>query len=249
MIRAIIDGRKTQTRRLIKPQPIQDADGLSWRYGKNHGSISTSPSLDPLYPFQNPYGRPGDQLYVRETWLPAAWNAQTGQIKVMYGDHTKSPWLTPFPDDHTGKKFNKLWLSICEELDKKQIHPNDEGIYDFRGMAKMPLRWRPSIHMPRAASRITLSITDVRVQRLHDITRADAISEGIESFRPVPGDGPPETLYRDYLADQRFKTGQPVRKYPFKSPIDSFNSLWQSIHGLESFDANPWVWAITFQKL
>lgn len=233
MAQATLSGRKTQTRRIVKPR-----NGESLFVGWDDEFVLNNENKDWVLA-ECPYGTPGDQLYVRETWLPAAWNAQTRQIKAMYRDHTKSPWFTPYPDDYTGEKFNNLWLSICAELDKKQIHPNDEGIYDFRGMRQMPLRWRPSIHMPRAACRLRLQITDVRVERLQDISEEDAIAEGVLIAGKNLYNG---SIYKDY-------TGESLHEFGWSSACRSFQSLWQSINSPESWDENPWVWVIEFEKI
>lgn len=179
MVRAILYGRKTQTRRIMK-DPFNDC----------------------------PYGKPGDRLWVRETWA---------NVK------TEPTW--------TG-------AAMCEE---------GQIVYraDF-GPEPVDWNWRPSIHMPRAASRINLEITGIRVERLNDISESDAVAEGIESFRPVPGDGPGSIydgyIYKDY-------TGKNAVPYFITDPRESFRTLWESINGPGSWGKNPWVWVIDFQDL
>ncbi|HAD11861.1 MAG TPA: hypothetical protein DCF33_05410 [Saprospirales bacterium] len=220
MVRAILFDIKTKTRREVKKllgfgQITQfgqsDTKGFDWHFRDKQGrwhDISTEKLLK-----ANPYGQPGDRLWVRETF------AEVGCI---------------------GKPID--WFEYHYKADYT------DGIYT--GYADMCFdRWKPSIHMPREASRIMLEMTDVRVERLRDITDSDAISEGIESFRPVPGDGPPETRYRDYTAEEKFKHGKTVRKYQHYTPRPSFFSLWESINGKDSVISNPWVWVITFKRL
>ena len=172
MVRAILDGRKTQTRRIIKPR-----NQPSIFVGSDYEFVLNTENKELVFS-ECPYGRPSDRLWVRETWLPAAWDAEEGMVKFMYRDYSKSKWIQPYQNDYLGEKFNKLWMSICDELDRKGIEADEDGMYHFNS-AQHPLAWRPSIHMPRAAARIILEITDVRVQRLQDITEADAIAEGI----------------------------------------------------------------------
>ncbi len=86
--------------------------------------------------------------------------------------------------------------------------------------------WRPSIHMPRWASRITLEITDIRVERLQEISYADAMAEGVPFTELPPGQGRPDPLHRAKFAD-----------------------LWESINGPGSWEANPWVWVIEFKRV
>jgi len=101
-------------------------------------------------------------------------------------------------------------------------------------------RWTPSIHMPRWASRITLEITSVRVERLQDISEADAIAEGIERL-----DYQGQTSWRDYSLNDEWAAISPM----LDSPIASYKTLWESLNGKGSWDLNPWVWVIEFKKV
>lgn len=116
-------------------------------------------------------------------------------------------------------------------------HPNDEFWYWADGNPDKGdwTRPRPSIHMPRFASRITMEVTEVRVERLQDISEADAIAEGIEPD-VQPGDAAP--LWRNYA------TGNTTI-----SPIYSYQTLWEQINGPGSWDLNPWVWVVGFRRL
>ena len=99
--------------------------------------------------------------------------------------------------------------------------------------------WRPSIHMPRWASRITLEITDIRVERLQEISEDDAKAEGVEPW--VIGDG-----WREYGLPPDVEA---AGTHPLRSARDSFASLWESINGPGSWKANPWVWVIEFRRV
>lgn len=217
MVRAILAGRKTQTRRIIKPRN-NDSIFVGW---DDEFVLDTENKEWALS--ECPYGHPGDRLWVRETWLPGAWDAHSGMIKAIYkADIKKSGWIIPYPDDDDCQKFNHLWQSICDELDRKGIHPDASGMYQFNRVQKQPLSWRPSIHMPRAACRLLLQITDVRIERLNDITPADAIKEGCQ----YASDTAEEYMYTDW-----------------------YKNLWTSINGPGSWEANPLVWVITFNPL
>lgn len=194
MVRAILEGKKTQTRRIVKPQP----DRIIGKY----------PAIDDfgdLEAIRCPYGQPGDRLWVRETWA--------------YVDNSEfdEPNYYDYKAD-SGAKYPGQWP---EEFTRDEVPEN--------------VRWRPSIHMPRAASRILLEVADVRVERLQEISEQDAIEEGVElvASGPVLGD-----FYRHYADPERGL-----------DPQSSFETLWQSLHGPESWDANPWVWVITFKRL
>ena len=190
MVRAILSGAKTQTRRIIKPQPniiYRLTDDKIQVVHTNQGACDDIDLADSQFVV-------GRRLWVREAFIhePAdyCWEASVS-IPCR-------PALTVYRADHEG---------------------------DTRGAG-----WKPSIHMPRWASRITLEITDVRVERLQDISEADAIAEGCRPIRPE--------IVLDGLI---IRTG--------RSAVDEYRQLWQSIHGPESWNANPWVWVIEFKKL
>lgn len=192
MVRALLDCSKTQTRRIVKPQPPAEAkdvftfhhpDPRTHFYGFDGEAL-----MDWAQPC--PYGEAGDRLYVRETW-----------------QHSNHP-CGPYEDDC-------IVFYRADYLDDP-LGPDLERSAD--GIRR---QWRPSIHMPRAASRIALEVTGVRVERLHDITDADALAEGVDRTNTsIPG----------YARDR-------------------FIRLWTSINGNESWDANPWVWVIEFRKI
>ena len=182
MVRALLEGRKTQTRRVVR-QPDVDA-GQHWhRYPAGWFMIDAEDAYLAKTPYQT-----GDRLYVREQC--ATW---TGTITdVAYrADETEGEW---------------------ENL------KHDAGL----GFWKM----RPSIHMPRWASRLTLTVTDVRVQRLQDISEADAMAEGVDAV-----------------------TMDDVPRQAAMSRRSDFAALWNSLHGPEAWDANPWVAAYTFRPV
>lgn len=175
MVQAILAGRKSQTRRAVKPQP--DEDGLA-RHLVNLAWEDTSGNQ-----YKCPYGKPGDVLWVREAYCPEFFD---GNIHCYKAD------------------FN-------------------ETAYEFVSEPK----WKPSIHMPKDAARIWLRITDVRVERLQDITGQDAISEGV-IFTPHG----PSSLLESWGAANKL-----------------FQNIWQRINGSDRWNANPWVWVIEFERI
>lgn len=191
MILALLGGRKTQTRRIIKPAQPR-GDGL-WPAGRD-------PVVD------CPYGKPGDLLWVRETW----------QLHSRASDLSKVVYRASETASHT--EFCRYVPT--DLIGNTQPKPFQEG-------------WRSSIHMPRWASRLTLELTVVRVQRLQEISEEDARAEGC----PVTWDG---------------------KHYEPPSPdVDSWQGygrasyclLWNQINGIGAWDVNPWVWALSFQVL
>jgi hypothetical protein len=182
MVRAIMDGRKTMTRRVVKPQPEMVFDGESLSDGNAYGGWE--PKLPPWskWPYQL-----GDTLWVRETWK--LWeDPQDGHDWVLY------------------RAGGKMSFPNVPDLPM----PNDP----------FADKWKPSIFMPHWASRITLEVTGVRVERLQEITEKDAISEGIISS--------------DYDKTYRY----------------AFSVLWDSINGKKyPWSDNPWVWVIEFRHM
>lgn len=202
MVRALLDGSKTQTRRAVKPQP--NADTQHWwttfaasdvreigkkvpRDGGEWCSRQTGKAV------RCPYGERGDRLWVREAW------------SYYWGG------------EYLYQKMPECVLHRADGF-PTSLGSRPNGA-DFR--------WRPSIHMPRWASRLTLEITDVRVQRLQDTSEGDAEAEGIDFMRHVPDVD--ETLSARQL----------------------YAALWDSINERRGFSwaSNPWVWAITFKRL
>lgn len=124
--------------------------------------------------------------------------------------------------------------------------PEGKGAFTGKSVPeKFRNRWKPSIHMPKKACRLHLEITALRIERLHDITEEDAINEGIQWYKDPSG----SIRYRDYMADAS-GYGDPSVDYPsVPTPKHSFRTLWISINGKESWEANPWVWVITFKKI
>lgn len=202
MVRAILEGRKTQTRRVVKPQSAVLTDDTARALGVRPPPHQNTPVI------QCPYGQPGDRLWVRETH--AIFNA--------YGQHRKD-----------GQRWGP-WggLPTTVSPDGTQIAYYREG-FDRSD----PGRWRPSIHMPRWASRIDLEVTGVRVERLQDISEADAIAEGL-----------------DHVADGAAAFGiRGLATSWDNDPRVAYRRLWESINGPGSWDANPWVWAVEFRRV
>ncbi|HDQ4745546.1 TPA: hypothetical protein ACXJOU_000673 [Pseudomonas aeruginosa] len=192
MVRAILEGRKTVTRRVVKPQP----DFL--------GSM-----VDPNTPFKTldaglharitcPHGQPDDRLWVREAW---AADAQVDAIAPRDLSQGEPIW---YPADFSVRQTG------CSMISKG--------------------RGRPSIHMPRWASRILLEITAVRIERLQDISEKQALAEGVE----LEGEGVCWAGAAGTASD---------------SPVESFRLLWELINGAGSWNANPWVWVVEFKRV
>ncbi len=227
MVCAIREGRKTQTRRVFKGS-MHD---LSMIVANTTGN----PNLAGLYP----YGQPGDRLWVRESWRIGAWDENELAICIDYRDGPRKEWVT-LPD---GEEFERYWIQCSEELDDKGIKTDADGNYKWEP-GQSPLRWRPSIHMPRWASRILLEIVSVRAERLQEISEDDAEEEGIDGINMPTGGDDYQDYWRDYMQPVDGDDGWP---WFTGDQIASYRSLWQSINGPESWESNPWVWVIEFK--
>ncbi|MGA9221919.1 MAG: morphogenetic protein [Pseudomonas graminis] len=217
MVRAILEGRKTVTRRSTKVQPRSKADIGS--FGKGQPFIRNPDVTKP-----NPeclYGRPGDRLWVRETF--ALLGNEDGccidwQDNLVKGDERGAA---------------RIYRASCPPGDYglNQIPAKAEWKPDTESM-EYDGAWRPSIHMPRWASRILLEIADVRVERLQDITGDQAEAEGV-----------------DAAMCQLYLESSPSRFDCKEAVIHGFAGLWESINGAGAWDANPWVWAVEFKRV
>ena len=251
MVRAILKGDKTQTRRVIKPQPWVDNMGNAcWKdrnFGQNANHVPHIKALASPIPCIDtkrvlcPYGAPGDLLWVRETcWAESVGEGGDG---VRYAaDHA---WRII----ENTQEASEAWCQLLQ-YGGDYGHDNESNIG----------RRVPPIHMPRWASRITLRITDVRVERLQDISEDDARAEGA-TMRPACNGF--QHRYPGWSMDwsevgkpSHFATGaQRGKKAPLtESDVSlgsakwAFASLWNTINGPSAWDANPWVWVIAFER-
>ena len=216
MVRKILDGRKTQTRRLVQPQPQPYLErSMQWGYAIG-APRPTSPRLvtwrpdgTPVPPIAEycPYGAPGDRLWVRETWAQSKGNGHRTLYRADL-DTDRWPPSVERPDDRIR----------C---------------------------WRPSIHMPRAASRFSLEIIDARVERLQEITEADARAEGVRACDRCSGTGidPVRVGHDPDWCEECGGASQGT------TARDVFARLWDEINARRApWVVNPWVWVVAFRR-
>jgi hypothetical protein len=204
MVRALLDGTKTQTRRVVKDLPPWEITEICHDAGGTGKWMPNGPSpsgkgMAAGHWRHCPYGRSGDRLWVRESF-------------VAFGR-----WETRYSE----KKQRDEWHFVDLTLETDQAYRFDGADPDARRRTGAAPTWhsRPSLFMPRAASRILLDVVSVRVERLQDISHEDAECEGVKCNYSALG-------FRDH-----------------------YRHLWESINGPSSWDANPWVWVVEFKRV
>lgn len=236
MVRAVLDDRKTQTRRVIKPPPTQIA--TDWTHDVEPGEHviyrgwpnvlresrgRNKRAAGELTPKQRlcPYGQPGGRLWVRETWA----------VHFMYDD-------VPPRESRSGQPGDNVWYRADGDQSPGSCGCPAQG---RRG------KWRPPIYMPRWASRINLEVTGVRVERVQDIGELDAKAEGVPRSVTCPGCNGDDfgCCVCDHTGRVRVGDSSVV------SAKSLFQGLWDSINKKRGFgwDVNPWVWVIEFRRI
>ena len=222
MVRAVLSGQKTQTRRPIKPQPPTECSihymlgAESWLSRDQQNPLShyweawwgesflnrPKGHLCGGHKVRSPFGQTGDRLWVRETWQHYQ---NSGQRAADFSEHQRFAANCFYRADESNPRTKPL-----------------SG------------KWRPSLLMPRWACRLVLPLVSVRVERVQDITEEDAKAEGVERISAGPG----WECWMGYGPSSSCKTAR-----------DSFRSLWISIYGEASWDLNPWVWVAEWEEI
>lgn len=214
MVQSILEGRKTQTRRVVKPQPPNDFEYLGTDTDNSSGQSIFYACWEgsTFHNVKCPYGQPGDILWVREkscyVHLEHAHDLLEGfreKRQIIYG--------TDMHDD---------WMKYAKE--------------------KYGYKWTPSLFMAKHHCRIFLKISNVRVERLQDISEGDAEREGINIVE--------HNCYENYIIEKDWQYDGMNQKgfHMIENPIGSFASLWAKINGEQSWEDNPWVWVIEFER-
>ncbi|HHI5242175.1 TPA: hypothetical protein ACP331_000725 [Pseudomonas aeruginosa] len=234
MVRAILEGRKTVTRRVMKPQPTPCKDGgHHWPCKVHQSMLHVERELQNgegcwcgLAEAACPHGQPGDRLWVRETWgvISNTWNESGNMV-----DWTPDRPATPIRDLPFGSGYYSGHAIYAADGPMEWAGDDDGG-------GEPRSAWKPSIHMPRAISRILLEITAVRVERLHDLSEDQAEAEGTQGCVP-------------YCQSPYDSDGAPACDCMILTYKESFQALWSSINGAASWAANPWVWAVEFKRV
>ena len=224
MVRAILDGRKTQTRRVVKLNAAGRASEI--------GSHRNWHLEDPDAVSACPYGQPGDRLWVREAWKYADWTEQ-GEPFIQYRADG-AELIGDFPEEWADRLSDE-WALLSEPANYQ---------IDNRAADR---RWRPSIHMPRWASRIDLEVVSVRVERVQEISHTDCMAEGVRIYTfEATGDHP--RMY-GFITDADGPDEHGTA--PHHSSKDAYAKLWDSINAKRgySWESNPWVWVVEFKRV
>lgn len=230
MVRAVLNGRKTQTRRVIRLHPrshiydgkVENSDAI-FRI-TSEDKVSGKCKMIDNYRIPCPHGGIGDRLWVRETWKISS-HMEGEPVEFQYrSDGTILEENSDFTDC---LKYEDWYDKMCErsthELEQLGLEPDEWGMYYWK-RGESPLKWIPSIFMPRWASRINLEITNIRVERVQEISIDDIYAEGCKSISCSDEDA--SELY------------------------EWFSELWNSINKKRGYgwDDNPWVWVIEFKR-
>ena len=200
MVRAILEGRKTQTRRVVKPQPTCCSEVTSIEHHENPKCHNWLAKINGatlgIMQIGCKYGVPGDRLWVKERHAYV--------------------WGTYFPSGHK----DVIYFADCVRDDSEER----DGWWIAERFISNPLKWKPSIFMPRRASRITLEIVSVKVERLCDISEEDAKAEGVNGM-----------FGKSAISDPAYRV--------------DYRLLWEKINGAGSWEKNPWVWVVEFKRV
>lgn len=202
MVRALLAGTKTQTRRVVKVQP-HASHNPQHAEPRSAGWVWMAHDDRPTYSFATgdfrcPYGAPGDQLWVRESFI-----------------HEPADYVWEASVSIPCRPASTVYRADCKG--------------DSRGAG-----WTSPMFMPRSLSRITLELTDVRVERLQDISEADALAEGVTPKWEPGCSG---------------RLMEAIGGFSFRPAASAYADLWEQINGAGSWDANPWVWALSFKRV
>lgn len=208
MLRCLMEGKKTQTRRIMKP----------W-FGKKHPTLNLKEHGDSNINYSGRFDDPGSWGYPY---------AEDGAADIAIGDSYWANMFCPY-----GSVGDLIW--VRENFCKNEMGGDPAVFYAADGYKKFPslrkLKWKPSIHMPRHSSRLTLEITAVRVERLQGISTQDAAAEGLRM-----------------CSNGYWWHSEPESQFwAAMNPIQAYEFLWGDIHGYESWQANPWVWVLDFK--
>lgn len=246
MVRAVLEGNKTQYRSVVKPKKCHgmlpghtfadearsaypDGSGLGWILHSSEPHPEAAEWVKKMYPGNEglncPYGDVGDRLWVKEAWH-ASLIADCG---------------TALSYKATNKKFHETHEEPWEAF------TSDPDVYEWVAQHYKP-HWMSPVHMPRWASRLLLEIVDVRVERLADISEDDAIAEGIHGWNEPTGGDDYQDYWCNYMATDRERKEHGHVDFGGR-PIDSFKSLWEKQHGPRDWTKNEWVWRVEFKVI
>ncbi len=231
MVRPTLADIKTQTRRILRPQPVGVIDWICsdmndvWRAGVQAGEVPEAGS------WTCPYGEIGDRLWVREAWrVPAGLDHLSGK---------------EIDDKRIAAGYTDPICPIEYVADGWRHEPEWWVLFDDNNEAFKPGRYRHARFMPRWAARTVLEITDTRIERLQSISTPDAIAEGVTTL--------PAQWINDHFTDHRERMAAASageRSIPNPpSPRRLFEALWEQLNGIGSFKEDPWVWVVSYKRL
>jgi hypothetical protein len=235
-----MDGTKTQTRRLKNLKEI-NANPDDWiLYASNccnskgeNVVVFLNEKIKERREIKCPYGQVGDRLWVKETWRIGAWDEINVRVCVDYkaDNFSRKEWIK-IPDTYPEDAFEKYWIESSDDAQAAGLSYDSDGNYHWKP-GESPCRWRPSMFMPRWVSRITLEITNIRIERVQNISGEDCEAEGLVSL--IGAD------------DWDFAT-QAIREINLQL---AYKDIWDCLNDKRGYPwaINPWVWVIEFKRI
>jgi hypothetical protein len=262
MVRALLAGQKMQTRRVVKPQPYTRKEAPPDVYGDRYNKserwawwLGFDGRMVRPETFACPFGEPGDRLWVRETHRVSGWD-EADETRVWVQYRADAAPFAPVERRLLVDDYEDWLARQCRDLEAQGAHEVDDP--EHGRVLRLPdgtvQRWKPAIFMPRWASRILLEITDVRIERLHRIEDFDAIAEGAHAVKnderskyPYnPSNAPRWSMLRPHPIEIDPEKGY---EHCLGNPRMAFANLWNAINGRDAWEANPFVWVVSFRRI
>lgn len=197
--------------------------------GQSVSQMVTSAYRNGAYGFDCHLGNVGDHIWVKEEWRIGAWNHDNQCFAIDYRSSPElknTTWLRVDDDEASSEGFYRVWSEVVDELGTKEFKTCVDGHYHWLA-GESPLNWRSADSMPRWASRITLEITDISIQRVLEVSGQEAYAEG--------------SIYPRRIRQL------PIQVYLYQFAMESFDHEWRAAHGDKSFFGNDFIWALKFK--
>lgn len=233
-VNAVLAGDKTQHR-----VPVDIDHSISLTYHSLEAGGASPERIDAL-PFECPLGNVGDQLWVQEEHRPISWAFEDGEVTIEYRDGKRlHPHYLTEEELETNPNDDYPFAVVEELLARNVPILKDRDCFDFSNPDNLP-HWRSADVMPKFASRALLEITDIRIERLNDISEQDAIAQGIKHIHADP---------KDRVGPNHFTKSNGWYQCSRPTAAEVFKEMYKVSDEYEKYGENPWVWVIEFKTI